>query len=223
MIISVDGNIGSGKSTLIAELDKFIKYIKQTDYIAVYPEDVENWTKEGWLQQYYSDMRRFGFGWQTRVLMSISKIFNTPEYPKKTTNIVERNAETRYQLFMKEMFNIGNLTRIELNTLRQLSNMLINWSPDIIIYINTNPQICFERIKSRSRNGEETIPIQLLESLHNNHQEYIENMRLRGIKIHIIDGSQTPQLILANCIQILCQHSSHAFDQCSFMAKQSNI
>jgi deoxyadenosine/deoxycytidine kinase len=220
MIISIDGNIGSGKSTLIAELDKFIKFIKLTDYIAVYPEDVNNWSKEGWLQQYYSDMRRFGFGWQTRVLMSIAQLFNTPEYPKKTTNIVERNAETSDQVFIKDMLKNGNLTQIELNTLRQLSNMLINWSPDIIIYINTNPDLCLERIKSRSRDGENTIRIELLESLHINHQEYIENMRSRGIKIHIIDGSQTPQLILANCIQILCEHSSHAFEQCRFLGKQ---
>jgi thymidylate kinase len=93
--------------------------------------------------------------------------------------------------------------------------MLIDWIPDIIIYINTNPQICLERISRRSRTGEELIPLQLLESLHKNHHEYIENMRSRGIKIHIIDGSQTREIILANCIQILCQHSSYAFDQCT--------
>lgn len=39
--------------------------------------------KEGWLKQYYSYMLRFGFGWTTRVFMSISKLFNTSEYPKK--------------------------------------------------------------------------------------------------------------------------------------------
>ena len=218
MIISIDGNIGSGKSTLIQELEGFINHIGLENHISVYPEDVENWKSEGWITQYYSDMRRFGFGWQTRVLMSISKLFKTPEYPKKTTNIVERNAETSYHVFIKDMVKNGFLTEIERDTLRNLSNMLIDWIPDIIVYINTSPELCFERIHIRSRQGEEKIPIGLLQSLHENHQGYIANMHSKGVKVHIIDGSQTPEIILANCIEILCQHSSHAFKKCSELA-----
>ena len=219
MIISIDGNIGSGKSTLIAELGRLIQFMKLTHQISVYPEDVENWNKEGWLEQYYSDMSRFGFGWQTRVLMSISKLFKTDEYPKKITNIVERNAETAHHVFIKDMVKSNFLTEIEAITLRQLSNMLIDWMPDVIIYIDTNPKICLERIGSRSRSGEEGIKIELLQSLHENHQQYIENMRSQGIKVHIIDGSQSPDLILANCIQILCLHCSYAFEKCTQLAK----
>jgi deoxyadenosine/deoxycytidine kinase len=218
MIISIDGNIGSGKSTLIQELEGFINHLGLTDDISVYPEDVVNWNAEGWLTQYYSDMRRFGFGWQTRVLMSISKLFKTPEYPKKTTNIVERNAETSYHVFIRDMVENGLLTEIERKTLRDLSNMLIDWIPDIIVYINTSPELCLERIHSRNRSGEENIPIKLLQSLHEKHQGYIASMHSRGVKVHIIDGSQTPEIILANCIKILCQHSSHALERCSDLA-----
>lgn len=219
MIISVDGNIGSGKSTLIEQLDGFIKFLNLTHQISVYPEDVENWKKEGWLEQYYSDMSRFGFGWQTRVLMSISKLFKTDEYPKKITNIVERNAETAHQVFITDMVKNNFLTEIEAITLRQLSDMLIDWMPDVVIYIDTNPELCLQRIGRRSRSGEEGIKIELLQSLHENHQHYIANMRSRGIKVHIIDGSQTPELILANCIQILCLHSNHALGKCQELAK----
>ena len=219
MIISVEGNIGSGKSTLIDHLKGFIESINLTNYISVYPEDVDNWKKEGWLEQYYSDMKRFGFGWQTRVLMSISQLFKTDKYPKKITNIIERNAETAHQVFIKDMVNNNILTPLEANTLRQLTDMLIDWMPDIVIYIDTNPALCLDRISIRNRTGEDGISIELLESLHENHQHYIQNMRSRGIKVHIIDGSQTPELILANCIQILCLHCNHAFEKCSKLAK----
>lgn len=42
-----------------------------------------------------------------------------------------------------------------------------------VIYIQCSPQICSERIKKRSREGEDTIPLDYLEKIHNKHEEWL--------------------------------------------------
>ena len=59
MIISIEGNIGSGKST---QLD----YLKNK-YIVKY-ENVETWKAEGWLKVYYENPKYHAFSFQMRVM-----------------------------------------------------------------------------------------------------------------------------------------------------------
>ena len=55
-----------------------------------------------------------------------------------------------------------------------------------VIYVKTDPYICYRRIKIRSRNGE-VIPFEYLESCH----EYHENMinLLTNQSVTVIDGN----------------------------------
>ena len=59
MIISIDGNIGSGKSTQLKNLKE--------EYIVIH-EDVETWKSEGWLEAYYQNPKYHAFGFQMRVM-----------------------------------------------------------------------------------------------------------------------------------------------------------
>ena len=45
----------------------------------------------------------------------------------------------------------------------------------MIIYINTKPETCFERIKKRNRTGESNIPMDYLEHCHRLHEEWLES------------------------------------------------
>ena len=42
-----------------------------------------------------------------------------------------------------------------------------------IIYVNTEPQLCYQRIKKRNRNGESDIPIEYLNHCHQLHEEWL--------------------------------------------------
>ena len=48
-----------------------------------------------------------------------------------------------------------------------------NVKPKGFIYLRASPEISFERIKKRSRSGEETIPFEYLKELHNKHENWL--------------------------------------------------
>ena len=60
-IVSIDGNIGAGKSTILAELNNMGYH--------VFPEDVESWGS--FLEKLYVDPKRWAFTFQMRVIHSL--------------------------------------------------------------------------------------------------------------------------------------------------------
>ena len=55
-----------------------------------------------------------------------------------------------------------------------------------VIYIKCPPEVCSERIKKRSREGEDTIPLDYLEKIHEKHEEWLTKA---GSKNLIIDNT----------------------------------
>ena len=58
-----------------------------------------------------------------------------------------------------------------------------------VIYVNTDPTKCYERIHKRARVGEEVIPLEYLACCHKYHNEFLDD--LIGIKTNklILDGN----------------------------------
>ena len=63
MKIVFDGNIGCGKSSIL----KLIQNNKPIE-MNIYNEPLYDWSK--WLELFYSDMNKYSFGFQMRVLKS---------------------------------------------------------------------------------------------------------------------------------------------------------
>lgn len=63
--------------------------------------------------------------------------------------------------------------------------LMSNCPLEAIIYLKCNPLICYERIKKRNRQGEECIPLDYLQKVHDRHEEWIS--RQKNIKILTID------------------------------------
>jgi deoxyadenosine/deoxycytidine kinase len=61
----------------------------------------------------------------------------------------------------------------------------INYS----VYVNTDPEKCYERIHKRAREGEEVIPLAYLKDCHNYHEEFLdENSGIKMSKL-VLDGN----------------------------------
>lgn len=63
MQVSIEGTIGAGKTSILMRLQKEMR-------IPVFLEDVHNWTL---LSKFYKDNERWGFEFNTKVLLSMSK------------------------------------------------------------------------------------------------------------------------------------------------------
>lgn len=171
----VDGNIGAGKSTLL----NFINYSKEfKDCVLVVEEPVEDW--KDMLPAFYADPVRFGFALQIAVIVShvrnMERIFQRADViaGKYKLIIFERDALS-CKIFCKTM-NLHPLEKMVLETYAEFFSRPEKWlmipSFEKRVYLDVNIDLCDFRIYTRSRPGEESIPLSYLSSLRDAHLEF---------------------------------------------------
>ena len=189
MIISIDGNIGSGKSTLI----KFLT--KQFPDFKLIPEPVEDWLKatdkngKSILELFYGDKSRWGYTFQNFAYITrVKKLLQIlEETNKKTILITERSILTDKYIFAKMLYESGDMTELEWKMYNTWFDVLLSKvTVDAVIYVNTKPEKCKKRITKRARVGEENISIDYLNNLDKYHTEWLSS---DTIPILTIDGN----------------------------------
>jgi len=74
---------------------------------------------------------------------------------------------------------------------------------DICIYLRTEPEVCYERIRYRNREGEQHISLEYLKTCHDAHETWVANLPpITHLKIIDI-GTKTPDKITAEILEIL--------------------
>ena len=94
VVISVEGNIGSGKTTVL-------NYLKQFDNVQVHPEPVEKWQDVqgvNLLTKLYQDPKRWAFQFHSYVMVTGLEILNSKMPAGKHTRVLERSVHSnRYR------------------------------------------------------------------------------------------------------------------------------
>ena len=179
MIILIEGNIGSGKSTLLQILKE--KYQQRKDVHFV-DEPVSEWMTirddgQSILELFYSDKEKYSFTFQilayiTRLRLLLDVVEKHPD----DVIICERSIFTDKYVFAKMLYQQGYIDNIQWQTYNYwFDTFKEKVSASFVIYVNTEPNICFERIKKRNRNGESDIPLEYLDHCHRLHQEWLNN------------------------------------------------
>ena len=174
-IIAIEGNIGSGKSTLLEQLNKW-------NTMNVIQEDVESWKNEGWLELFYSDLKRYSGTFQLRT--QLSHIENKKKFRTDMFNVIERSPLSNKYIFGKMLKEDGFLHEKEYDIIGKV-NDIAGWTPDIVVVLLCDPEVCFERIKKRNREGENIPSLDYLKSLHQKHVDLKDE--IAGIKTFYID------------------------------------
>ena len=176
-IVSIEGNIGSGKSTILSYLKQYSK--KQYIYLQ---EPVNEWSSicdkkgETILSHFYRDSKTYSFQFQMMAYISrLNLLRNVIKENPNAVIITERCLYTDKFVFAKMLYDKENMTDIEYTIYNKWFTSFID---DIettgIIYIKTNPETCYERIIKRNRNGE-TIPLEYLDNCHDYHEKWLNN------------------------------------------------
>ena len=194
-IVSIEGNIGSGKSTLLENLRK---HYKDNATVIFLREPVDDWEKikdkqgNTMLQKFYGDQEKYSFAFQMMAYISRLKILRDTvkeietHANKKYIIITERSLYTDKYVFAKMLHDQGKIEdvcyQIYLNWFDEFANDFpINHS----VYVNTEPQKCYDRVHIRAREGEELIPLSYLQECHTYHDEFLKNID----KKLVLDGN----------------------------------
>jgi deoxyadenosine/deoxycytidine kinase len=159
IIISVEGNIGSGKSSLIKSLIRYNSLCGNTrDDIYFMPEPITSWIEvendeDHILNLFYTDMKKYSLAFQTLIATTYrSKILEIMRsHPRVQYIITERSLYTSYLVFAKILRNERHMTPIEYKVYESLFiDNTTDWMfPDRMIYMDTSINKCLERISQR--------------------------------------------------------------------------
>jgi deoxyguanosine kinase len=191
-IFSIEGNIGSGKSTLVRVLSEKLRYIAQTHVIYV-QEPVSEWDNikdrngKTILENFYADQPKYAFSFQ--MMAYISRLSLLKRVIKENPNailITERSVFTDREVFAKMLYDEGKIEEVNYQIYLKWFDEFIEDIPITgLIYINTTPEKSKERVDIRGRLGE-NIPLEYLKQCHNYHTKWIGDFKK---PVYLFDGN----------------------------------
>ncbi|WAR26466.1 DNK-like protein [Mya arenaria] len=139
MDVCIEGNIGSGKTTFLQHFQDLRPILEA---------------------HLYSDPKRWSFTFQSLVTLTLLKKHDHPQ--TKPLRVMERSLYSATYCFIENLKNSGLLADVEYNVLTGWFDFLLKQgrvSVDLIVYLQTSPQTCFERIQTRNRPEERNITL----------------------------------------------------------------
>lgn len=188
----IEGNIGAGKST-------FLRLIHERLPVQIVYEPHTKWQtvdgQENLLDKFYQDTKRWGYTFQsyafvTRVIEQ-EKHAQTNQFDRQ---LLERSVYSDRYCFAKNCFEMGTISGLEWSLYKQWFEWLVeNYTtkPSGFIYLQSDPTVCYERLKKRGRQEEAAVPLSYLKSLHEKHEDWL--LHKKGVAYYLKD---TPVLVL---------------------------
>ena len=180
-LISIEGNIGSGKSTIL----KLLKEKFNTDSNIIFlQEPVEEWEKikdknnETIISKFYENQEKYSFAFQMMAYISrLSILQKAIRSNPEAIILTERCLNTDRYVFAKMLYDSGKLEEVEYQIyLRWFDHFINTIDVHKTIYLKTDPSICYHRVNKRCRDGEENISLDNLQNCHNYHENMINNI-----------------------------------------------
>ena len=191
-VISIDGNIGSGKSTLVADLKERFGDAKNICFLQE-PVDLWNTIKDEndvtILENYYKDQMKYAFTFQMMAYISrLSMLKKEINKNKYDIIITERSTNTDRYVFAKMLYDEKKIDKIQYEIYLKWFDEFISEIPQIeVIYIRTFPHVAHERVKKRAREGESVIELEYLKRCHEYHENWLMKKE-RGLSL-VFDGN----------------------------------
>ncbi len=167
--ITVAGNIGVGKSSLVRRLSHRLSYQPFFE-----PE-----SNNPYLADFYQDMNAWSFHSQIFFLGHRLRVYrDLTDCPDSV--ILDRSLYEDAEIFAHNLFLNGHLTRRDYDTYEALYQSLLAFlpAPDLVIYLRASVSTLVERIQQRDRDYERTIDAVYLEQLNNAYDAWISGFSL---------------------------------------------
>ena len=174
--IAIEGNIGSGKTTLAQMLSKDFN----TKLV------LERFAENPFLPKFYEEKDRYAF--------PLEMSFLADRYKQITEGLAQFNLFksfiiSDYYIFKSLIFAKITLQKEEFLLYRKLFDIMYKeiTKPDLYVYLHQKPERLLENIKKRGRKYEQKIEYNYLEMIHKGYLSYIYSAK--NLKFVIIDVS----------------------------------
>ena len=163
--ICIEGNIGSGKTSLVDKLAFDFSGRKL----------LEQFEDNPFLPLFYNDPERYAF--------TVELFFMTERYKQMQNNIVNQDLFSNYLFadfcFIKTLlFARKNLSTEEYKLFQMLFSVMNKSfpNPDLLVYIHRDIEYLVENIKVRDRSYEQQIKADYLKVIQDSYFEYLRNI-----------------------------------------------
>jgi len=167
--ITVAGNIGVGKSSLVRRLSHRLRWQPFFE-----PE-----SDNPYLPDFYKDMNAWGFHSQIFFLGHRLRVYrDLSDCPDSV--ILDRSLYEDAEIFAYNLYLNGFMSRRDYENYDALYQSLLTFlpTPDLVVYLRASVDTLVERISQRDRVYERTIDPAYLEQLNQTYEKWVSNFSL---------------------------------------------
>lgn len=189
VLICVEGNISSGKSTTVNTLreafqnDDRVKFLLEP--LSIW-EGIRDKDGNNMIKKFYGDIKRYAFAFQMMAYISRLDILREAlSDPDVDVIVTERSLFTDRNVFAQMLHDDGMLEDVEHTIYLKWFDSFIRDIPETkVFYIRTTPDVAMQRLRSRNRDGE-NVSLEYLERVHKYHDNWLVGNPLTVV----IDGN----------------------------------
>ena len=197
-IVSIEGNIGSGKTTAKDKLKEYIIKHGSPESTVFVDEPTDEWQKiqdvngVSILVNLYSDLKRFAFRFQMMAYISrLKKLREALRNPNVKIIITERCLITDAHVFAKMLYDSNHIEEDEYQIYtRWFDEFAKEVEPSCIVYFKASTDVCMSRIKKRSRCGEQEIQYDYLDKCNRYHDDWLITEPTTLIPVLILNANE---------------------------------
>lgn len=216
MILSIEGNIGAGKTTIMNGLRLHYEDDPRVGFV---DEPVGAWETvtdedgKGILQLYYEDQKKHAFAFQMLALKTrASSIKAKARDPRVALVITERDITTDKKVFAQMLADSGTISKPE----KQIYDMWFRGCEANAycgrhvhrLYLRTTPALAARRTAKRQRTGESDIPLDYHEACHDAHERWILSLG-ESERVFIVEDMESsglaPEAVLSLVVRAVEQ------------------
>ncbi|HIY76224.1 MAG TPA: deoxynucleoside kinase [Candidatus Sphingobacterium stercorigallinarum] len=168
MHIAIVGNIGAGKTTLTERLAKHLNFEPQY-------EAVEN---NPYLEDFYSDMKRWAFNLQ--IFFLNSRFRHIVDLQSRGINMIQdRTIYEDAYIFAENLYDMGLMSARDFENYSDIFHSIIRYikPPDLLIYLRASVPTLVNNIQKRGRDYESGIRLDYLSKLNDKYEKWISNYK----------------------------------------------